>query len=516
MIAASAPIVVPRNGPLLGTWLEEYHKVTGGWAATICCDPGAYDSAKYLAALPAIASAFRVHRSMVTLIPDAEDETRCLVLIQRTSPIRGEVMWPGPDSIDGPAGTALFALYADGAPVTYEVFRPGWGCAHAAFFSTTGGGKSEALGLAFVIDRWAHYRKGHHLDGTEVAHGMVASFLIDPQQGQSFAPFLEDLAAPVAATLDEAKLMVLALHAEALRRNRYLAREAQWWDERRQKMRTGRKWWDPTVDGPIITLTIDEAHLFLGDREFAALVAAASRMWRKCGLQLRLGTHTPLLSDLGGSMALRDMLTGGFVWIGRVANGLTGQLAFNGRLPVDPRTIPANAPGTAYILTPSDPKPMLARTCWQPDWYDWIRDDQDQPIGYPASLPAVTWATFGPEFRHWVQWASRPDAEAGTWEPPKQATPAAKTPDPKCRDVVLSILTAAKAEGVEVLDMNAVMKRMRDAGLAYSIDTVRKSLKALSRPEPGSEDTRPPVAEYPGPEWGLADETAERLELVAA
>ena len=49
------------------------------------------------------------------------------------------------------------------------------------------------------------------------------------------------------------------------------------------------------VDGPILTLNVDEAHGFLADKPFAALVTAGARMYRKCRMPIRLVTHTPLL-----------------------------------------------------------------------------------------------------------------------------------------------------------------------------------------------------------------------------
>ena len=61
------------------------------------------------------------------------------------------------------------------------------------------------LSTLLTIDRWAH-----HTDANGVRRGLVADFLIDPQQGQSYGPFLDDLAAPVATSIEEATLIVEA------------------------------------------------------------------------------------------------------------------------------------------------------------------------------------------------------------------------------------------------------------------------------------------------------------------
>jgi hypothetical protein len=453
------------NGKLAGTHLEDWHRVVGGWGATVVGPIGAYESDQFAAAVGKIASAYSMKKSMITVLPDPDDENQSTILAQRSSPIKDTVRWSGPDSIDVKTGRAPIAMYADGEQAFYEIYRPGWGVPHVAAFGTTGSGKSEFLNALFTIDRWAHYR-----DEQGRAHGLVANFLIDPQQGQSFAPFLDDLAAPVATSLEEAILLVLCLTEEMLRRNRYLAR-VEYVDERGRK-RKGRKWWNPLIDGPILSLTIDEAHDYLSNRAFATLVTKAGRMWRKCGGQLRLATHTPLLTDLGGSMALRDVLTGGLVWVGRTANSLSGPTAFNGRLPADPRSIP-QIPGMAYILSGLQPKAMLARTEWEPDYYDWVRDSNDQPIGYPAVLPQVTLDTFGPAYAQWVKAA----AAGESWAP--EAKSAESVTPQRSVDAVLLVLARAETDGRRALTMDELDGALTDAGMSYSTATVRGALKQL-------------------------------------
>ncbi len=456
-----------RDAKLAGTVLEDWHRVSGGWAATLVGPIGAYESETFLKAVGAIASAFSVKKSMVTVIPDPEDENRSTVMIQRVSPITETPQWAGPNSIDVQRGVAPVMVYADGEPVQYEIYRRGWGTPHVLIVGSTGVAKSSFVELLFTIDRWTHHK----------GRGLVADFLIDPQQGQSFPAFLDELAAPAACSLPEALMLVRALTREALRRNRYLAREARWWDERRKKWRTGRKWWDPLLDGPILALTIDEAHDYLSNREFSTAITKAGRMWRKCGMQVRIATHTPLLADLGGSMALRDMLSSGFVWVGRTANSLTGPVAFNGRLPVDPRQIPA-LPGMAYPLAGANPKPMLARTMWEEDWYDWLRDENDQQIGYPAVLPAETLEAFGPEYAGWVATLS----SGGEWSPalagPIAPPASAGGPESASTGLVAAVFEVLAAAG-DPLDMAGLDAGLRQRGVEGSVLAVRAALRQL-------------------------------------
>ena len=79
-----------------------------------------------------------------------------------------------------------------------------------------------------------------------------------------------------------------------LRRNRYLT-QVEWFDGKgrqnggRGRKRRGRKWWNPLVDGPILTLNIDEAHEFLAFK--ASPVSSQSR--RACTASVGSGSGLP-------------------------------------------------------------------------------------------------------------------------------------------------------------------------------------------------------------------------------
>ncbi len=477
-------VVVEQAGKLPGTFLEDWRPIEGGWSAIVVGPVGAYESERFSAAVKNIAAAYRMHRSMVTVMPDPEDENRAIVMAQKVSPLKDTVRWAGPDSIDAAKGVATVGRYVDGAALLYELNRPGWGCPHDFLCGTTGAGKSETLSGLLVVDRWAS-----HVGSDGVRRGIVCDLLIDPQQGQSYEPFMDDLAAPVATSLEEAMMLAEAARAEMFRRNAFL-RKKGWrdkdgvlhraeWTDKRGKVRYGRKYWDPLTDGPILTLNIDEDHEYLKHKPFAEIIASNARMYRKCGIRIRVATHTPLLTDLGGSMALRDMLTGGFVWCGRVANALSGPTAFNGRLPVDPRSIPS-IPGAGFTLGQLASKPMMSRFMWEEDYYELVRDADDNPVGFPVDLPAVTVEAFNAgtagEFGKWFA-AVR---NGGDWTPDEKtrerivvAEREAQTT--KSVDAVLAVLTAAK----QSLDMNDLDRELEAAGTPFSTRTVRDALKQL-------------------------------------
>lgn len=470
------PIKALQAGKLAGTNLVGWATIRGGWKATIVGPPGVFDSDAFLAAKAKIASTYSVTKAMVSLVPDGQDENRCALFVQKASVIGETVPWTGPSSVNAETGLAPMVKYVDGTYGMYEIYRPGWGCPHEIFIGTTGAAKSSALELVFAIDRWAQYK----------GQGLVADFLIDPQQGQSFGAFAEDLAAPVASTADEAMMLARAFRREMLRRNKYLSRKR--WIDGKSRERRGMKWWNPLVEGPMLFLTIDEAHEFLAIREFAALITAGGRMFRKCGMKLRVATHTPLLTDLGGSMALRDMLTGGFVWCGRTANGLSGPTAFNGRLPADPKTIP-EIPGAAFILSAREKKPMLSRTMCgpindenEPDLYDYVRDSDNNPIGFPGVVRPETLAAFGQEYADWLAFMAAEAGDDDEDDEPKLWTPAggiepvkADRPDEYLYEMVLWALEHAEAP----LDMNGIDEALHVAEVEASALAVREVLTML-------------------------------------
>ena len=467
------PVKATTAGRLAGTKLVGFTRIRGGWSATIVGPPGVYDSEIYTGARKKIAGAYSVGAAMVSLIPDGEDENRCALYVQKAAVIKETVLWPGPQSVNAETGLAPMARYVDGSIAQYEIYRPGWGVPHELLIGTTGSAKSSTVELLFAIDRWAQHQ----------GRGIVADFLIDPQQGQSFGAFADDLAAPVASTPDEAMMLAKAFRREMLRRNKYLARKH--WRDGRGRERRGVKWWNPLVEGPMLFLTIDEAHEFLAIREFAALITAGGRMFRKCGMKMRVATHTPLLTDLGGSMALRDMLTGGFVWCGRTANSLSGPTAFNGRLAGDPKMIP-EVPGAAYILSAREKKPMLSRAMCgpindanEPDLYDFVRDADNQPIGYPGVLPPETLEAFGAEYADWLAFMASDGDELwlpdGAAEPVRVEQGSDAVNQEYLREMVLWALTNADGP----LDMNGMDAALHGADVEASALATRDALTVL-------------------------------------
>jgi hypothetical protein len=100
-------------------------------------------------------------------------------------------------------------------------------------------------------------------------------------------------------------------------------------------------------------------------------------MSRKCGIKFRLLTPVPLLDSLGGSQRIKDAVSAGNVVVFRTANQLSGQMAFNGVMPVEPCEIPKEWPdgettaGLGYIFGPGAERPIKMRTLVVEDSHHW-------------------------------------------------------------------------------------------------------------------------------------------------
>jgi len=220
-------------------------------------------------------------------------------------------------------------------------------------------------------------------NGLERHSGLVVSWLCDPQRGQSLPEWVDHVAR-FAGTAEAGLELLRDARDVMYARNAHLARVG--WTDDKGRTRTGKAYFDPTRRMPLLSVTVEEAHVLLGAYpEAVAICEDVVKMGRKCGVKLRLITQVPLLSQLGNSMTLRDGLAGGNVIVLRTANRLSGQVAFNGTLPVDPAQLPRQFPdgsttsGLGYVLGASD-RPATSRSYYVDDPYQWAT------TGTPALL----------------------------------------------------------------------------------------------------------------------------------
>lgn len=360
------------------------------------------------ATIRSIASAYDVPRSAVTWIEEHEgNPNRALLLIQPVNPLKDGQLWGGPDTIriTDKAVEAEAGRLVDGTPIVDRLYVFGWGAPGEVALGTTGGGKSMRARKRLVQERWASF-----VDPTTgQRRGLFLSFLHDSKRLESYGEF-RDAVHGWGVSRDDAHIMVDAFLRECMRRYDALADEV-WYDAKGRRRRGGVKW-DPRVHGPIISTHWDEFHELAGDQEFVKKLEKLARYIRAGALRAALYSHMATIGDTG-SQALRDMVAGGRATLFRTTSGLNASLATGGQLTADPRALP-KLPGMCLVADGETPT-LMGRESWIPGTeaeaaaagtdrtlYDWLFDDDNKPIGFPAEIPPETAEAFGSEFVEWM------------------------------------------------------------------------------------------------------------------
>jgi hypothetical protein len=471
------PILAEYEGKAAGVMLTGWRRIEGGWAAHMVAPSGTgFD---FLAAnlRRAIAQAYRVGESAVTITVSGEDASSAELEVQPRSVLAEAQEWPGPSAIsfDGGNITMTVGRRSDGTPLLRRAYIKNWGAPSQLALGTSGAGKTEDVKQQFTAERWTAVQMP---DGT--MKGLFISILHDSgiKQGRDYA----DMIGPggihgFGHTREEAHLIIDAMIREGTRRYE-MTRDIKWTDDKGRNRKGGgdQADWNPFVHGPIISVVWDEFHELTKDPAFVAKLETFARLQRGCCMPQKMATHMATIGDTG-SQALRDMLAGGSTWLFRTTSALNSALTTGTRLGnVDPRTLP-DVPGMCFVAS-GDETPKRARTSFIPRQrlYDWWYDDNNNPIGYPAVIPQETLDAFGPE---WADW-QRARAAGVQWKP--KATTATGVPaQPKPDDAlaptaVLAVLSAADGPikfndivtqtGMSTSTCNKVLREFTKGGVA--------------------------------------------------
>jgi hypothetical protein len=202
-------------------------------------------------------------------------EPHQLLTIVTTSPIKQEILWPGPSAFDSATGTVALGPFADGIGVArwrvYSKSRLYGGYMQGG----TDSGKSRT-GDSIMVSIAA-----------SVSHPTVVQYA-DGQGGASSPTVLTKYADRVAKTPAETVIMLRdALRVIDLRQDE---NDIEGW--------TG---FTPTAARPGLLIFMDECHKLLIFPEIQEMVATIAREGGKVGVACILASQSPLLDAFGGS-----------------------------------------------------------------------------------------------------------------------------------------------------------------------------------------------------------------------
>lgn len=314
------------GGPLAGTELVEFVRLPN-------CEVGAATrtrlpnwSAKVVATvqgsinmresrpnlLGRVAAAYGCTYADVSFNADEADLSVAWLRVQPDNPLAEVRMWPGLGATDWKRGVSEIGRFDDGRPVHYQWWN-GEGAAHDLIGGCSGSGKSELV--AQLILTSLH------------SNGLVLDWVGDPQGGQSYG-HLKDHVDWFARDASEIKLMLLAALKEMYRRNDRLS-EAY------------TKTWAPTVDEPLLVITLDEVQSYINDdTDILEMVEKLVGMGRKCGIKLRLITQITAAYNLGGSTYIKEQLKIGQTFVFRAMTDVAARSASEGDSPIDATQLP--------------------------------------------------------------------------------------------------------------------------------------------------------------------------------
>jgi hypothetical protein len=341
--AFHAAFTAERGAPLHDAMMERPVRVPNGWQAPIQLVRGKQTTADVVKLQDKISSLYGVPFEQVVCEHDASrarDRALLTVITDAGKFITGE-RW---------SGCVRLGYFADSTPTRHRLHTPGSGGAHVIVTGCTGAGKSALLGLLLAEAGNAR------VDGQR----MVRRWILDPQ-AQSLPVWTNrvDLTAlGVASSMAALRALWQALKI----RSAHLGRME--WTDAKGRVIKGRGTFDPAPDLPLWMAVVDEAHLLIGDatygQEATWLLANASKLGRKVGLSLVLGTQLPTLAELK-DRALRQQLAGmGAVCLRSGERLSAGMVGVEG----DPFSLPPDSPGLCFTNGPDRRSSAICKATW--------------------------------------------------------------------------------------------------------------------------------------------------------
>lgn len=364
-----------------------------GWRATIRLPGGKLTTSHAMqrTVIEQIASAFEVDPTSVIIEPHlSRAGNLATIMVLTTNPLETNQVFTAP-SLNLDTGFFNAGIYADGSIAPWRLWTPGSGANHGLVAGTTGSGKSGFLNVLCT--------EVHLCDRTVL-------WLGDPDNGAS-VPDWQDAADWYAGGVTEIQRMLIG--AYQVMRYRMRSRGRQNWTDDKGRERRGRGWFTPTPEFPQLVVVIDESPDALVDDLSRAIVARIVKKGRKVGVSIILVTQVPSVSELGGDITIRSMISSTNVAMFRTSDRLSKHMGIPADLPIDPANLPVVWPngestaGLGYLVGAGNAQRVsMLRGLYIDDPYDYAC----QPPG--GHLDAGSADAAGPSYE---TWRDRRDAE---------------------------------------------------------------------------------------------------------
>lgn len=328
-----AEFVACTGGPVPGSKLTGKLTTEHGYEATIHLVRGKQTASRVIVLAEEVASALAESIESVALErhPTGRADLARFTRLHK-NPLHDIQYWKRP-TLNLETGIMLVGPYASGGFAEFRPFAPAGGghaggAMHSLISGAPGSGKSQFLSLLIL---------------EYMLSEVITTWVLDPQNGQSL-PDVMDYVDWAAVGIREGMDMLRAAYQVVYARSAYMGK---------RKI----KHFVPAREFPLLRLVIDEAHAVFSDptfgKEAVKLVEDIGKLGRKTGVGMDLVTQIPSLAELGNSEVIRSMVSSGTVFVFRCSGRMTGHLAFQGQLAVDPTKIPQQFPngqGSAGLM----------------------------------------------------------------------------------------------------------------------------------------------------------------------
>jgi hypothetical protein len=444
------------GAPLAGATVRNFRELPHGFILEVHFTADDEHSMATVEALRVlIAKRYDTIRDEVTVehIPGDRSENHCQVIVLKTPVVtaqerraeRAVNRWDGESTWNPETGCFDFGLYVDQAIGHYQIHKPGSGAMMGLFAGVPDSGKTGALhitaaeaGRAMLCSRClkAGNKYSPGLCGECDMHRVMAVWVGDAQeQGMSVWNGRADLTGWGV----EGCLELMEFADQVYEARGPVLSGMEWWDTDpvgRRRHNIGKGFFDVEIGFPLIQVKIDEWPLLVThpDPEIRStaqrLIIRAITLWRKRGLEPELAAQTLDLT-LIGLRELREIMAF-FNVIGLRLDPASSSMAGLGG---DPRKLPPNTPGAAYINGPDhrDRTEFLVKFCPEVNRNGERGVDirhlagiiEQTPIQYDAGALAVFEAWGIPHQMVFTEWKGRPVSVDGLQQQP---APAAEPP----------------------------------------------------------------------------------------